>query len=297
MVKFALYIRGLYTHVIEGCRFVPEKHVRKQTIRHRWYLWPDLNTVETRVWRLDSRPNLQPCWTGWSIRWSVMMYSVFLFQECWKAFLQVRDWDATRIPKEIWSHNQKLPGASIATWYMNVKWFLHIIFVTCYQVCKDLFVSSPSPTGGTVFSLHKNTSLQVPKYPAIVPSIIGCVLTLATFVLFFRVHRASGASPPADADAEENATSPKVMKVHSSSKVPSVGWIMDSDDFSAGFFFMNLKLTAIAPQKMMVGRLINIFFGCYLFDCDSSWLIYIYKISSTVCPPKTNMANWKITCF
>ena len=31
-----------------------------ETIRHRWYLYMDLNIGETRVWRLDSGPNLQP---------------------------------------------------------------------------------------------------------------------------------------------------------------------------------------------------------------------------------------------
>ena len=42
-----------------GCRFVPKK-ICSNTIRHRWYLPPDLNIgVSTRVWRLDSGPNLQ----------------------------------------------------------------------------------------------------------------------------------------------------------------------------------------------------------------------------------------------
>ncbi len=39
----------------QGCRFVP--YTFSETIRHRW-----LNIGETRVWRLDSGPNLQPWW-------------------------------------------------------------------------------------------------------------------------------------------------------------------------------------------------------------------------------------------
>ncbi len=49
-----------------GCRFVQKKHVRKQTIRHRW----DLNIGETRVWRLDSGPNLQ-AWSFYFISGSL----------------------------------------------------------------------------------------------------------------------------------------------------------------------------------------------------------------------------------
>ena len=43
--------RGTHMHQIvcwvgvmnQGCRFVPEKHLGKQTLRHRWYLPLDLN--------------------------------------------------------------------------------------------------------------------------------------------------------------------------------------------------------------------------------------------------------------
>ena len=42
-----------------GCRFIPEKHVRKQSATDGFS--GDLNIGETRVWRLDSGPNLQPC--------------------------------------------------------------------------------------------------------------------------------------------------------------------------------------------------------------------------------------------
>ena len=50
---------GLCVEHVQGCRFVPTIHVRKQS--HRWYLY-DLNIGETRVWlwfRAKSIPSLK----------------------------------------------------------------------------------------------------------------------------------------------------------------------------------------------------------------------------------------------
>jgi len=90
----------------------------------------------------------------------------------------------------------------------------------------------------------------VPKYPAIVPSSIGCVLTVATFVLFCRVHGAFGASP---VDGEENAPSPKV---HSSSKVllrwpvPLLIWMRVCQGFAIFGIFEAIPLWLISDKEL-----------------------------------------------
>ena len=67
---------------IQGCRFAPEKHLGKHS-RQRWYLVPDLNIGDCRVWRLDSGSNLEP--------WYLMVWQYF----CWymgDLFLDLWNW-------------------------------------------------------------------------------------------------------------------------------------------------------------------------------------------------------------